>query len=95
MPYVEYTSSTDQDDFLNRKTDQKQGANVSNANRSIDKIIQDTPFVQPQQQSRAVAKKSTAKKPIVPEPTYQPPTETKPSHSIVVSFLFFSFFSTL
>lgn len=83
MPYVEYTSSTDQDDFLNRKTDPKQ-ASIT-AIRPIDKIVQDTPFVPPQQ-ARAVAKKSTAKKPEkIPEPTYNATSETKPSHSIVVS----------
>lgn len=83
MPYVEYTSSTDQDEFLNRKVDTKQmSAPIANAIRSIDKITHETPFVAPQQ-SRAVAKKSTAKKPVIPEPAYNPPTETKPSHSIV------------
>lgn len=39
------------------------------------------------QQSRAVARKSTSKKQTVTDTnTYNPTTETKPSHSIVVSF---------
>ena len=87
LPYVEYTSSIEPDDtFLNRKDDQKQGSNTSlnSTSRVNDKAASDTPLV-PQQQSRAVAKKSTTKKQVLPEPTYNAGSETKPSHSIVVS----------
>jgi len=37
------------------------------------------------QQSRAVAKKSTAKKQNIDNTIYNPTIETKPSHSIIVS----------
>ena len=82
MPYVEYTNSIEQDDLLNRKVEPKP---ISITNLRInDKVVNEMPSI-PTQQSRAVAKKSTAKKQVLPEPTYTASVETKPSHSIVVS----------
>lgn len=73
MPYVEYTSNVEED------VTQAEKATVATS------VASSTPSTAPQQ-SRAVAKKSTAKRHNnVDTTTYNSTVETKPSHSIVVS----------
>lgn len=74
MPYVEYTSNVDED-----VTQTTQKALISTSTTSS--TLSTAP-----QQSRAVAKKSTAKRQNnVESAAYNSMVETKPSHSIVVS----------
>lgn len=76
LPYVEYTSYVEEDVSQNAQAEKTTVA----AN-----IVSSTLFTVPQQ-SRAVAKKSTAKRQNnVDSSTYNSMIETKPSHSIVVS----------
>ncbi|XP_012219332.1 histone-lysine N-methyltransferase eggless [Linepithema humile] len=73
LPYVEYTSNVDEDVT---QTTQAEKAPITSTASS-------TPSTAPQQ-SRAVAKKSTAKRQSnVESTTYNSTLETKPSHSIV------------
>jgi len=71
LPYVEYTSNVEED---------VQTEKAMIAVSASSDILSVAP-----QQSRAVAKKSTAKKQNVDNTTYNPMIETKPSHSIIVS----------
>lgn len=76
-PYVEYTSNVEED--------VSQNAQVEKAAVAVTSIASSTSSVVPQQ-SRAVAKKSTAKRQNnLDSMIYNSMIETKPSHSIVVS----------
>ncbi|XP_012530724.1 histone-lysine N-methyltransferase eggless isoform X2 [Monomorium pharaonis] len=76
LPYVEYTSNVEED---------VQAQNVQTEKTSVaTSVTSSTPSTAPQQ-SRAVAKKSTAKRHnnVDISSTYNSTVETKPSHSIV------------
>lgn len=76
MPYVEYTSNVEEDVTQNVQAEKT---------AVVTSVVSSVPSTAPQQ-SRAVAKKSTAKRQnYVDTITYNPIVETKPSHSIVVS----------
>lgn len=76
LPYVEYTSNIEEDVSQNTQAEK---ASIATS------IASNTSLIAPQQ-SRAVAKKSTAKRQNTLDNTmYNPMIETKPSHSIVVS----------
>lgn len=81
MPYVEYTCNVDED--VTQTTQTEKAPVLTNTAFS-------TPSTAPQQ-SRAVAKKSTAKRQNnIESITHNSMVETKPSHSIVVSKQHFS-----
>ncbi|EZA49535.1 hypothetical protein DMN91_006300 [Ooceraea biroi] len=74
LPYVEYTSNVEEDVTQNVQTEK--AATAASAPSGTSSVVP--------QQSRAVAKKSTAKRQNnVDSATYNPMVETKPSHSIV------------
>lgn len=76
LPYVEYTSNVEEDVSQNAQAEKTTVATS---------IVSSTSSTVPQQ-SRAVAKKSTAKRQNnIDSATYNSMIETKPSHSIVVS----------
>lgn len=76
LPYVEYTSNVEEDVSQNAQAEK---ATIATS------IVSSTSSTVPQQ-SRAVAKKSTAKRQNnLDSTTYNSMIETKPSHSIVVS----------
>lgn len=76
LPYVEYTSNVEEDVSQNAQAEK---ATIATS------IASSTSSTVPQQ-SRAVAKKSTAKRQNnVDNTMYNSMIETKPSHSIVVS----------
>lgn len=78
LPYVEYTSNVEEDVMQNVQIEK--ATTVANTPSDTPSVIT--------QQSRAVAKKSTAKRQSnIDSTTYNPRVETKPSHSIVVSKL--------
>lgn len=80
LPYVEYTSNVEEDVTQNVQAGK---ATIPTS------VISATPSTVPQQQSRAVAKKSTAKRQSNVDTTaHNSIVETKPSHSIVVSKLY-------
>ena len=76
LPYVEYTSNVEED--VSSQSAQAEKAATATS------VASSTSSTAPQQ-SRAVAKKSTAKRHNVDSTTYNSIIEPKPSHSIVVS----------
>lgn len=76
LPYVEYTSNVEED--VSQNVQAEKAAIATSIASSTSSIVP--------QQSRAVAKKSTAKRQNnLDSATYNSMIETKPSHSIVVS----------
>lgn len=78
LPYVEYTSNVEED--VSQSVQAEKATTATSIASSSSSTVP--------QQSRAVAKKSTAKRHSnVESTTYNTMIETKPSHSIVVSKL--------